>query len=808
MSPVHFKALSVLLSGAILASVSGCGGAAAREAKHLERGRAYFAQENFDKARVEYQNALQIAPKDAEARFAMGTVDEKLANPREAAQFYQGTLDSNPDHVAARAALARLLVLMGAVDRAQELLAIGIEKHPDDARLLSMRAVVHTRKGDLTAAQADAERSVNLDKNCEDCLAVLAGVYSAQHEPVKSRELLEHALERLPNSVDLRLVLAQLYVQESRIGDAEAQLLKLVALRPKEKSHRVRLAQFYAQAKQNDAAEATLRTAVKDLPAERDLKLTLIDFIAAHRSREEAETALKAMIDAQPADNEMRMALAKFYQDGKQPEKAEAVYRTLIDKEKLGPVGLAARDRLAMQKLQTGDADGALLLVSEVLAKSPSDDDALMVRGTIALNRQDPRSAIGDLRAVLRDQPNSVGVLRSLALAHLANGEPAIAEETMRRAVERNPKNTELQMDLAQVLAQTGKSDQAKPIVADVLQQSPGNVAALELQFKLALQTKDYALASTAANAFASAQPKSWLGPYFQGTVAEAQSHNDEAARAYHAAVDLEPASTDALEAEMRALAKLNRADEALKRLDQLAAANAQSPLPLYMKGKVLIGLGRAADAQPVLKDAIARAPKWTEAYRMLAAAQIAASKDPAAGIPALKDAIPRVERPEPLQQDLAAIYERKGMTDDAIGQYEDILRHAPQSDVAANNLAMLLATYKKDPPSLDRAKQLAVRFADSQNPSYLDTYGWVLFKRGDAAASLPVLQRAVDKTPDGVVPRYHLGMAQWQTGNTADARSNLTRVVGAGTQFPGIAEAKAALDKLAKAPAGGSPAT
>ena len=103
-----------------------------------------------------------------------------------------------------------------------------------------------------------------------------------------------------------------------------------------------------------------------------------------------------------------------------------------------GP-GITARDRLAALRNQQHDTAGAEKLLAEVLAKAPRDDDALFLRGNIALAQKDPKTAIADLRSVLRDQPNAIGVMRVLARAHLANGEPALAEETMRRAVEANP---------------------------------------------------------------------------------------------------------------------------------------------------------------------------------------------------------------------------------------------------------------------------------------------------------------------------------------------------------------------------------
>ena len=49
--------------------VAGCSSKAEREARALKRGGEYFAAENWDKARVEYRNALQLVPNDGEARY-------------------------------------------------------------------------------------------------------------------------------------------------------------------------------------------------------------------------------------------------------------------------------------------------------------------------------------------------------------------------------------------------------------------------------------------------------------------------------------------------------------------------------------------------------------------------------------------------------------------------------------------------------------------------------------------------------------------------------------------------------------------
>ena len=94
--------------------VSACGGAQARLASHMERGRAYLAKRDYVKATVEFRNAIQIDPKNAQARLLAGHTAELLARWREAAGLYQSVIDAHPDNAEARADLGRLYGLAGA----------------------------------------------------------------------------------------------------------------------------------------------------------------------------------------------------------------------------------------------------------------------------------------------------------------------------------------------------------------------------------------------------------------------------------------------------------------------------------------------------------------------------------------------------------------------------------------------------------------------------------------------------------------------------------------------------------------------
>src|SRR5207247_8376661 len=88
----------------------------------------------------------------------------------------------------------------------------------------------------------------------------------------------------------------------------------------------------------------------------------------------------------------------------------------------------------------------------------------------------------------------------------------------------------------------------------------------------------------------------------------------------------------------------------------------------------------------------------------------------------------------------------------------------------ALNNLAYLYAEQLND---VDKAYDLARKARDlqGQDPAVGDTFGWVLYKRGDYQQALPILQESAQKIPDNPEIQFHLGMTSYVKGQTDQDR-------------------------------------
>jgi len=79
----------VLASLALSAVISGCSDAEQIKNRHLERGQALMEAGEYDKARIEIKNALQVDPRTALAQLLLGRIAEQRQSWKAALAHYQ-----------------------------------------------------------------------------------------------------------------------------------------------------------------------------------------------------------------------------------------------------------------------------------------------------------------------------------------------------------------------------------------------------------------------------------------------------------------------------------------------------------------------------------------------------------------------------------------------------------------------------------------------------------------------------------------------------------------------------------------------
>jgi tetratricopeptide (TPR) repeat protein len=416
-------------------------------------------------------------------------------------------------------------------------------------------------------------------------------------------------------------------------------------------------------------------------------------------------------------------------------------------------------------------------------------------RGNRLSEERDYRGAVLAYEAALHSAPRNVAVIRQLGLAYSAVGDRSNAINYLSAAMARAPGDTTVDLVLSQLYLAAGQSDDAIRAADAVLQRSPQNLAALNVVGSAYSSRHEANKAVEVYAKIAKLAPKDPKAHYLLGLGLFTQGESAEAIAQFETALRLSPVFYEALGKIVAADAAAGRSDAAVARVKKQIATVGDSVALEEVLAIAYIAHGDRELAETALQDVIRRAPKYvaprvrlSELYRDWGKYDKALAT------------VDQALKAEPKNLDLLLVqgvtYEAKGDAPNAQRSYEAALSINPSFAAAGNNLATLLA---ESGAGLDRALQVitAASAADPANPAITDTFGWVLFKRGDYAKAVAMLKDAALELPNEPTVAYHLGMAESKAGDLASARRELQRAATSNVAFPEKSAAQKALAAL-----------
>jgi len=135
----------------------------------------------------------------------------------------------------------------------------------------------------------------------------------------------------------------------------------------------------------------------------------------------------------------------------------------------------------------------------------------------------------------------------------------------------------------------------------------------------------------------------------------------------------------------------------------------------------------------------------------------------------------------------LATIYMNKGDDKRAIGLYRRLLSIRPNYPLAMNNLAYIYAEKgERLNFALDLIREAVKK--DPKNPKFLDTLGWVYYKRKEYKKAISFLKQALSISTQAII-YYHLGKAYIKLGKMDKARKAFRKLMETGQIVPNIKE-------------------
>jgi tetratricopeptide (TPR) repeat protein len=462
-----------------------------------------------------------------------------------------------------------------------------------------------------------------------------------------------------------------------------------------------------------------------------------------------SERANKVASDCQQVAASARAARRWQKLDPKNAAAAAAVALAavrLYQPEEAGPAilrthTLGGEDALIKLIGDASDAGGTAIALDTLrpLLDSPEVSERLLTAGVdLALETFDFATARKLAERALENEPAS-GVARAqLARVLTAEGDAVAAIAISQEAAALDPETE--RFAYADTLLRLDRMDEARQELENLLSDSAAHDDAEMRLGKLAYQMGDMA---EAGRRFGGLIRSELAGEafFYLSSIAEREGRTDLALEGYTQLVEA-GAGLVARSRAARLLLLKNDRDAAFQLLDEHAAKERAEALDVeFAKAALLDDTGKPKEAIAILKLALERYP----------------------------------DHPG-VRYQMALIQEKAGLTRDSMRTFEALLKDRPEDASLLNAMGYSLADRNQKLPRAETLIRKALS-ASPDNPAFLDSLGWVRFRRGDLAGALPHLERAYRIFPDPEIAS-HWGELLWLSGKQSEARALWARAL------------------------------
>lgn len=783
--------------------LAACDNAEERSEAHTKRGLALMESGEPAKAMLEFRNALQLNQDAIEPRLEFAKL-LLLENDFEgAAGNFLRVVELDANNLEARRSLGRIMLLAGNQDEAARHIDAAFALDAQDLEVRGLKASLEMQLGNTDAAAELATALIAEDPGNPMASAVLATTRMEATDYSGAIGWLDPAIERTPGDFGLQFTKLSALEAAGDMAGVGDQLKAMIAQFPENLQLVKGLVEWHLTQNDLDGAETVLRGQVDRYPGEPNHALDVVRFLNDNRGSDAARAELNRLVTLEtPHRVTFARSLADFeYQNGN-PQAAIERLETLAAGNLEGDEGFDVKTQLAEYLRSAGQESRAFEIAAEILVDDPKNVEALRLRAIQFLEQDDPESAIRDLRSALDEVPQNPGILMLLATAHERNGSISLAQERLALAVQTSGAGVVESLRYADFLSRQDKADVAEVILQDSLNSRGPDKALLSGLAQLKIRNSDWGgaeeIAATLEANFDDEEARN-IANEIRISVLSGQEKFEESIGVLRNMWDSSGQATSAMENLVRNYVQSGQVAEAKNFLTGILAEEPDQLRANLLLGAVYAFEGDTAQAERYYRKVIEDHPEMENGYGALAGLLRSLGRDEEA------DAV--IEEGIRTAQDISRLLFAQASQKEAEGDYEGAIAIYAQlydanrvSDVLANNYASLLAEHRDDPESLETAYAVAKRLRTSTEPAVQDTYGWVLYKRGEYERALQPLQAAADGLPGNPVVLFHLGMVLEKLGQRDQAIETLTRVVelADGSGLPQVAEAKEVLEGLA----------
>ena len=479
-----------------------------------------------------------------------------------------------------------------------------------------------------------------------------------------------------------------------------------------------------------DEAIVLLSFAQMKLAEEPGVNYALADLYLAKGDLTNAAYYARTAADKAPENKWYHLKLAEIHKEAGREEATIEAYNRALQHH---PNDLNILNQLADTYVQFGELLKSNEIYDKIIKRIGSDFEIHLrkFRNFNALNMRD--SSLAELQQLRKLEPGNLTTLRTISQFYLELGEEELALEILLEARERNARDPQTLLLLAEIYAYNSEWDELSNVFVTMLEDPliyPSQKQELVRFMYVQSQQnpEDAELAEKMAEvllSFSENEPEYGPAQLLAAEFFLQQNENEKALEKLKLTNQLMPHQAEPWRQRVQILFSMERYDEVIE-LSDAAVENAPDDAFIQF----------FTGASYMLNGENDQALTWLEE-----ASLSPANRNFRSVIHGTKGDV---------LQDL-------DKWEDAKSSYETALRLDPNNHTAMNNYAYFMSIRSENLEYALDLSETAVSYEPS-NAAYLDTLGWIYFKKGDYEQALRYIQKSVDTGDASAEVFEHLG--------------------------------------------------
>ena len=608
------KSLCVLFALA-LALVIGCS-SESRKARHLERGERYFQAEEFERAELEYLNALRLDPANTRATRHLGLIYFEQGKPSLAYPFLMRATETNPKDIDVRIKLASVYLAGRRFKEARDQAALVLQQQPGNSEALVITAESTRNSADINALRTTLSKLAG-DYQTNAAYHVALGTLAFRSkQPGEAEKEFNRALEIDSTNPFAHSALATLYTARGNFAQAGAHFKAAHDISPARSPRRLDYIDYKLRTGDLPTARTLLRDVIVKAPDYLPALNREVEFALLERNYSEAETLLRDILGRVPRNFEALMLQGRLYLAKGDAAKALGLFERIRGTYSAHP---QVEYCIALASFAQNNLARAIRSLQQTLVLDPNHLDAKLLLAQLYLRRGDSLGTIALLTEIVEKRPQTVQAYHLLGAAYRMRNNYEKAAEMYRQVSAAFPKDPQGPMLLGSIYLLQVKTNLARQEFEKSFTIAPNYLPALQSLIAVDLDEQNFDGAFRRIQAELEQHPRA---PELWILLAKAysqQAEHDQVEKALRKAIELNPLYREPYLLLASLFVGRKKHEAAIHELEVLLANRPSDRTALMLLGSVYRELKDKAGERQAYEKLLAVDPQFSPALNSLA---------------------------------------------------------------------------------------------------------------------------------------------------------------------------------------------